>query len=74
MISFFQVYGSEHYDWPLAKEVPDYAEVASGDADLQARSPMPGLIDKVFVQVGDVVQAGQALVTMIAMKMEYVLK
>ena len=41
---------------------------ASGPAPLKA--PMPGLIVRVNVQVGDVVQVGQGLVVMEAMKME----
>jgi pyruvate carboxylase subunit B len=40
----------------------------TGPAPLKA--PMPGLIVRVHVQVGDAVQAGQALVVMEAMKME----
>ena len=40
----------------------------SGPAPLKA--PMPGLIVRVNVQVGDTVQAGQGLVVMEAMKME----
>ena len=40
----------------------------TGPAPLKA--PMPGLIVRVHVQVGDVVSAGQALVAMEAMKME----
>jgi pyruvate carboxylase subunit B len=40
----------------------------SGPAPLKA--PMPGLIVRVNVQVGDPVQAGQGLVVMEAMKME----
>jgi acetyl/propionyl-CoA carboxylase alpha subunit len=40
----------------------------SGPAPLKA--PMPGLIVRVHVQVGDSVQAGQGLVVMEAMKME----
>lgn len=40
----------------------------SGPAPLKA--PMPGLIVRVHVQVGDTVQPGQALVVMEAMKME----
>jgi len=40
----------------------------SGPAPLKA--PMPGLIVRVNVQVGDQVQAGQGLVVMEAMKME----
>lgn len=45
---------------------------ASGPAPLKA--PMPGLIVRVNVKVGDQVQAGQGLVVMEAMKMENELK
>ncbi|KAI6198410.1 hypothetical protein M3Y99_01874800 [Aphelenchoides fujianensis] len=68
------VYGKEQCEWPLPVEVVDYEDATAGDAELQARSPMPGVISQVFVKVGDAVKAGQALVVMIAMKMEYVLK
>lgn len=37
-------------------------------------APMPGIIDKIFVKVGDEVKAGQSIAIIIAMKMEYVLK
>lgn len=37
-------------------------------------SLMPGKITKLFVQTGDVVKQGQALIVMEAMKMEYTLK
>ena len=40
----------------------------TGPAPLKA--PMPGLIVRVHVQVGDTVQAGQGLIVMEAMKME----
>src|SRR5690349_5977671 len=40
----------------------------------QIISPMPGKITKIFVQAGDSVQKGQALLVMEAMKMEYTLK
>jgi pyruvate carboxylase subunit B len=42
--------------------------IASGPAPLKA--PMPGLVVRVSVQVGDAVVAGQGLVVMEAMKME----
>lgn len=35
-----------------------------------AVSPMPGVVDKVFVKVGDTVTAGDPLLVIIAMKME----
>ena len=37
-------------------------------------APMPGLVDKINVKVGDIVKKGDALCVMIAMKMEYVIK
>lgn len=37
-------------------------------------APMPGIIDKIFVNVGDKVKPGQSVAVIIAMKMEYVLK
>lgn len=47
----------------------------SGDASKSTLSaPMPGIIDKIFVSVGDEVQPGQSIAVIIAMKMEYVLK
>ncbi|MEP6778366.1 MAG: biotin/lipoyl-containing protein [Gemmatimonadaceae bacterium] len=44
------------------------AEVASGPAPLKA--PMPGLVVRIAVKVGDTVDVGQALVVVEAMKME----
>jgi pyruvate carboxylase subunit B len=50
------------------RELSDTSAGPSGPAPLVA--PMPGMIVRVAVQVGDVVQAGQGLVVMEAMKME----
>jgi pyruvate carboxylase subunit B len=50
------------------RELSGASAGASGPAPLKA--PMPGLIVRVNVQVGDAVQAGQGLVVMEAMKME----
>ena len=46
-----------------------------GSADKSSlTAPMPGIVDKIFVKVGDEVAAGQSIAVIIAMKMEYVLK
>ena len=47
----------------------------SGRSSLgDAVAPMPGVIEKVAVEDGAVVAAGDPLIVMIAMKMEYVIK
>lgn len=50
------------------RELSGASAAATGPAPLVA--PMPGLIVRVDVKAGDVVQAGQGLVVMEAMKME----
>ncbi|ESN90986.1 hypothetical protein HELRODRAFT_194608 [Helobdella robusta] len=39
-----------------------------------ARSPMPGVVDKIFVRGGQRVEEGQPVAVIIAMKMEYVIR
>jgi biotin carboxyl carrier protein len=46
---------------------------AKGSSD-QIASPMPGKVTKILLKVGDTVAAGQAVLVMEAMKMEYTLK
>lgn len=46
----------------------------SASASDRVHAPMPGKITKVLVQTGDAIQAGQAVLVMEAMKMEYTLK
>ena len=50
------------------RELSGAGQAASGPAPLLA--PMPGMIVRVAVQVGDTVEPGQGLVVMEAMKME----
>ena len=50
------------------RELAGRSAQATGPAPLLA--PMPGMIVRVHVQAGDVVQPGQALIVMEAMKME----
>ncbi len=68
-------------DLPVRVRTPRQAELAqlmpeklAPDTSKLLLCPMPGLIVKVDVQVGDEVQEGQALCTVEAMKMENILK
>ncbi len=57
----------------LASEGTRRKKTSSSSPD-KIMSLMPGKITKIFVQSGDAVSQGQALVVMEAMKMEYTLK
>ena len=70
-VTLFTKQGSAQFDRP----VPKYKSAGVGGASLgDAVAPMPGVIEKVVVEDGAVVQAGDPLIVMIAMKMEYVIK
>jgi len=59
----------------FTKPVPKYKLAGMGGGSLgDAVAPMPGVIEKVIVEDGSVVAAGDPLIVMIAMKMEYVIK
>lgn len=65
--------GSSLFQRQLPKFVSDH--LGGGDRGLgDAVAPMPGVVEKVMVNAGDEVKAGDPLVVMIAMKMEYVIK
>nr|KAF6478089.1 methylcrotonoyl-CoA carboxylase 1 [Molossus molossus] len=55
--------------------VPKYlSSVGSEGAQGGTIAPMAGTIEKVFVKAGDRVKAGEALMVMIAMKMEHTIR
>jgi len=57
------------------QKMPKFLSQQLGGGSLgDAVAPMPGVVEKVFVQDGEEVKAGDPLVVMIAMKMEYVIK
>ncbi len=58
---------------PSAKQAQSGGGAATQDPS-QISAPMPGKIIKVFCKPGDLVEEGQTLVAMEAMKMEYNLK
>lgn len=49
-------------------------KVGAGGSSDQVLAPMPGKITKLLVSEGQEIQAGQAVIVMEAMKMEYTLK
>ena len=57
---------SEQAQYMIKKDPPDTSKILM--------CPMPGLIVKIDVEVGDLVQEGQALCTVEAMKMENILR
>ena len=61
--------------YEFVRPMPKFKGAGSGGGSLgDAVSPMPGVIEKVAVTEGAAVEAGDPLVVMIAMKMEYVIK
>jgi len=70
-VTLFTKEGSKEFRKPL----PRYKSAGVGGGSLgDAVAPMPGVIEKVVVEDGAQVQAGDPLIVMIAMKMEYVIK
>ena len=66
---------SSMFSFEFSKPVPKYKLSGSGVGSLgDAVAPMPGVIEKVLVEDGSTVAAGDPLIVMIAMKMEYVIK
>jgi len=61
--------------YEFTKPSPKYKLAGGSTGSLgDAVAPMPGVIEKVMVEDGSVVAAGDPLIIMIAMKMEYVIK
>ncbi|XP_034239215.1 methylcrotonoyl-CoA carboxylase subunit alpha, mitochondrial [Thrips palmi] len=72
-IYLFTENGKFQFTIPIPKFVNELSK-ESGVKEGAAISPMPGVVDKVFVKIGDKVAVGDPLLVIIAMKMEYVIK
>ncbi|VDN53120.1 unnamed protein product [Dracunculus medinensis] len=66
------VFGDEHREYSLLRGFFD--ENTTNITNVGAIAPMPGVIEKILVQPGDSVTAGQSLIVMVAMKMEYIIR
>ncbi|XP_011352307.2 methylcrotonoyl-CoA carboxylase subunit alpha, mitochondrial isoform X1 [Ooceraea biroi] len=64
-------------EWQLVIPTPKFVTALINRAEQNpctALSPMPGLVDKIFVNKGDVVKKGDSLLVIVAMKMEHIIK
>ncbi|XP_072767688.1 methylcrotonoyl-CoA carboxylase subunit alpha, mitochondrial [Anoplolepis gracilipes] len=70
------IFAKDH-EWQLTIPTPKFVTTFTSRAEQNphtALSPMPGLVDKIFVNKGDTVKKGDSLVVIVAMKMEYIIK
>ncbi|KAM4772492.1 methylcrotonoyl-CoA carboxylase subunit alpha, mitochondrial [Rhinophrynus dorsalis] len=70
-VYLFSLEGSAHLGIPVPKFLSDVSTAGNQGG---AVAPMTGTIEKVFVKVGDKVEAGDPLMVMIAMKMEHTIR
>lgn len=73
MICHFKLQNGK-FELELEKNDFEEDEAESGTGADKAVAPMPGVLDKVLVKMGDCVKLGDPLFVIIAMKMEYVVK
>jgi len=73
LYSLFQD-GSFEVQVPTLGPIDRTAGEAGAGSSGTIASPMPGTIEKVNVKEGDVVKKGQPLGTLVAMKMEHIIK
>jgi len=72
-VAIFDENGKTELEFVKPKFLTSMETEAAGGGS-KVVSPMPGVLDKILVKVGDEVKAGQAVAVIIAMKMEHVLK
>ncbi|KYM83784.1 Methylcrotonoyl-CoA carboxylase subunit alpha, mitochondrial [Atta colombica] len=64
-------------EWQLIIPTPKFVTAITSQAEQNpytTLSPIPGLVDKIFINKGDVVKKGDSLLVIVAMKMEHIIK
>ncbi|XP_029155137.1 methylcrotonoyl-CoA carboxylase subunit alpha, mitochondrial isoform X1 [Nylanderia fulva] len=64
-------------EWQLIIPTPKFVTALTSRVEQNpytTLSPMPGLVEKIFVNKGDTVKKGDSLLVIVAMKMEYAIK
>ncbi|KAM0725885.1 Methylcrotonoyl-CoA carboxylase subunit alpha, mitochondrial [Formica fusca] len=64
-------------EWQLIIPTPKFVTTLTSQTEQNphtALSPMPGLVEKIFVNKGDAVKKGDSLLVIVAMKMEHIIK
>ncbi|XP_026466354.1 methylcrotonoyl-CoA carboxylase subunit alpha, mitochondrial-like [Ctenocephalides felis] len=74
ILSVFDVGGRKDFKLHVPKFITSAGDGGSGGSAGAAVSPMPGVLEKLFVSPGDKVEKGTPLAVIIAMKMEHVIK
>ncbi|XP_051168399.1 methylcrotonoyl-CoA carboxylase subunit alpha, mitochondrial [Leptopilina boulardi] len=63
--------------WKLKIPEPNYVSRIKSNSSIDlgaAVSPIPGIVDKILIKNGDIVNKGDPLLVIVAMKMEYIIK
>ncbi|KAK2719343.1 methylcrotonoyl-CoA carboxylase subunit alpha, mitochondrial-like isoform X2 [Artemia franciscana] len=71
-VTLFEEDGSHTFCLPELKYMAEKSKALMSEGD--AVAPMPGVVEKLLVSEGQYVKAGDPLVVLIAMKMEYVIR
>lgn len=73
-VTIFDHAGQTKFEIVKPKFLEADGDLSAGGAASKVTAPMPGLLDKLLVKVGDEVKKGDPVAVIIAMKMEHVLK
>ncbi|CAG9863400.1 unnamed protein product [Phyllotreta striolata] len=74
ILAVFDEGGKLQFSLPQPRDIGDEEADGGGGSASKAVAPMPGVLDKLLVKVGDEVKTGDSLFVLIAMKMEYAVK